>query len=155
MDLCCILRPICCVTYFSWHFPGNIGAELSYNNVGMFMSSDAGNSWRQVSLKTESHSENQPTGRRQFQTSTLSLEKSQLGLEYRRTFQRFRNWRLTFLIRSILATGHRNLKVLWELKVLGTSGRNAILDWQSCRYSSAKYKISKLLWKHHVQLYVL
>ncbi|XP_053708942.1 VPS10 domain-containing receptor SorCS3 isoform X2 [Synchiropus splendidus] len=27
---------------------GNIGAELSYNNVGMFISSDAGNSWRQV-----------------------------------------------------------------------------------------------------------
>ncbi|MEQ2259546.1 VPS10 domain-containing receptor SorCS3 [Xenotaenia resolanae] len=25
---------------------GNIGAELSYNNVGMFVSSDAGNSWR-------------------------------------------------------------------------------------------------------------
>lgn len=29
---------------------GNIGAELSYNNVGMFISSDAGNSWRQVSF---------------------------------------------------------------------------------------------------------
>uniref|UniRef100_A0A665W0T3 PKD domain-containing protein n=1 Tax=Echeneis naucrates TaxID=173247 RepID=A0A665W0T3_ECHNA len=27
---------------------GNIGAELSYNNVGMFISSDAGNSWRQI-----------------------------------------------------------------------------------------------------------
>ncbi|KAM9793122.1 VPS10 domain-containing receptor SorCS3 [Neosynchiropus ocellatus] len=27
---------------------GNIGGELSYNNVGMFISSDAGNSWRQV-----------------------------------------------------------------------------------------------------------
>ncbi|MEQ2205942.1 VPS10 domain-containing receptor SorCS3, partial [Xenoophorus captivus] len=27
---------------------GNIGAELSYNNVGMFVSSDAGNSWRPV-----------------------------------------------------------------------------------------------------------
>lgn len=27
---------------------GNIGAELSYNNVGMFMSSDAGNNWRKV-----------------------------------------------------------------------------------------------------------
>ncbi|XP_044046620.1 VPS10 domain-containing receptor SorCS3 isoform X2 [Siniperca chuatsi] len=27
---------------------GNIGAELSYNNVGMFTSSDAGNSWRQI-----------------------------------------------------------------------------------------------------------
>lgn len=27
---------------------GNIGAELSYNNVGMFISSDAGNSWRPV-----------------------------------------------------------------------------------------------------------
>nr|XP_057942775.1 VPS10 domain-containing receptor SorCS3-like [Doryrhamphus excisus] len=27
---------------------GNIGAELSYNNVGMYMSSDAGNSWRQI-----------------------------------------------------------------------------------------------------------
>lgn len=29
---------------------GNIGAELSYNNVGMFISSDAGNTWRPVSL---------------------------------------------------------------------------------------------------------
>lgn len=29
---------------------GNIGAELSYNNVGMFVSSDAGNTWRAVSL---------------------------------------------------------------------------------------------------------
>ncbi|KAK7930692.1 hypothetical protein WMY93_007087 [Mugilogobius chulae] len=27
---------------------GNIGPELSYNNVGMFISSDAGNSWRQI-----------------------------------------------------------------------------------------------------------
>uniref|UniRef100_A0A3Q2QQ31 Sortilin related VPS10 domain containing receptor 3 n=1 Tax=Fundulus heteroclitus TaxID=8078 RepID=A0A3Q2QQ31_FUNHE len=27
---------------------GNIGAELSYNNVGMFVSSDAGNSWRPI-----------------------------------------------------------------------------------------------------------
>ncbi|XP_049577475.1 VPS10 domain-containing receptor SorCS3 isoform X1 [Syngnathus scovelli] len=27
---------------------GNIGAELSYNNVGMYISSDAGNSWRQI-----------------------------------------------------------------------------------------------------------
>ncbi|KAL7845706.1 hypothetical protein AOLI_G00238980 [Acnodon oligacanthus] len=27
---------------------GNIGSELSYNNVGMFISSDAGNSWRQI-----------------------------------------------------------------------------------------------------------
>uniref|UniRef100_A0AAV2LL28 VPS10 domain-containing protein n=1 Tax=Knipowitschia caucasica TaxID=637954 RepID=A0AAV2LL28_KNICA len=27
---------------------GNIGPELSFNNVGMFISSDAGNSWRQV-----------------------------------------------------------------------------------------------------------
>uniref|UniRef100_A0A3P8SY57 PKD domain-containing protein n=1 Tax=Amphiprion percula TaxID=161767 RepID=A0A3P8SY57_AMPPE len=27
---------------------GNIGAELSYNNVGMFISSDAGNSWRPI-----------------------------------------------------------------------------------------------------------
>ncbi|KAF6714347.1 VPS10 domain-containing receptor SorCS3, partial [Oryzias melastigma] len=27
---------------------GNIGAELSYNNVGMFVSSDAGNTWRQI-----------------------------------------------------------------------------------------------------------
>ncbi|TWW59419.1 VPS10 domain-containing receptor, partial [Takifugu flavidus] len=27
---------------------GNIGAELSYNNVGMFVSSDAGNSWRKI-----------------------------------------------------------------------------------------------------------
>uniref|UniRef100_A0A8C5HSJ0 VPS10 domain-containing receptor SorCS3-like n=1 Tax=Gouania willdenowi TaxID=441366 RepID=A0A8C5HSJ0_GOUWI len=27
---------------------GNIGAELSYNNVGMFISSDAGNSWRAI-----------------------------------------------------------------------------------------------------------
>ncbi|CAF93571.1 unnamed protein product, partial [Tetraodon nigroviridis] len=27
---------------------GNIGAELSYNNVGMFISSDAGNSWRKI-----------------------------------------------------------------------------------------------------------
>ncbi|KAM6941368.1 VPS10 domain-containing receptor SorCS3 [Lycodopsis pacificus] len=27
---------------------GNIGTELSYNNVGMFISSDAGNSWRQI-----------------------------------------------------------------------------------------------------------
>ena len=29
---------------------GNIGTELSYNNVGMFISSDAGNNWRQVSV---------------------------------------------------------------------------------------------------------
>ncbi|XP_019904990.2 VPS10 domain-containing receptor SorCS3 isoform X2 [Esox lucius] len=27
---------------------GNIGSELSYNNVGMFISSDAGNNWRQI-----------------------------------------------------------------------------------------------------------
>ncbi|XP_063064698.1 VPS10 domain-containing receptor SorCS3-like [Engraulis encrasicolus] len=27
---------------------GNIGPELSYNNVGMYISSDAGNSWRQI-----------------------------------------------------------------------------------------------------------
>uniref|UniRef100_A0AAX7SMR1 PKD domain-containing protein n=1 Tax=Astatotilapia calliptera TaxID=8154 RepID=A0AAX7SMR1_ASTCA len=27
---------------------GNIGAELSYNNVGMFISSDAGNTWRPI-----------------------------------------------------------------------------------------------------------
>uniref|UniRef100_A0A8B9L9C8 Sortilin related VPS10 domain containing receptor 3 n=1 Tax=Astyanax mexicanus TaxID=7994 RepID=A0A8B9L9C8_ASTMX len=27
---------------------GNIGSELSYNNVGMFISSDAGNTWRQI-----------------------------------------------------------------------------------------------------------
>ncbi|KAI5090031.1 VPS10 domain-containing receptor SorCS3 [Silurus meridionalis] len=27
---------------------GNMGSELSYNNVGMFISSDAGNTWRQV-----------------------------------------------------------------------------------------------------------
>ncbi|XP_072512789.1 LOW QUALITY PROTEIN: VPS10 domain-containing receptor SorCS3 [Salminus brasiliensis] len=27
---------------------GNIGSELSYNNVGMFVSSDAGNNWRQI-----------------------------------------------------------------------------------------------------------
>ncbi|KAG7463022.1 hypothetical protein MATL_G00190840 [Megalops atlanticus] len=27
---------------------GNIGAELSYNNVGMYVSSDAGNTWRQI-----------------------------------------------------------------------------------------------------------
>ncbi|XP_032419731.1 VPS10 domain-containing receptor SorCS3 [Xiphophorus hellerii] len=27
---------------------GNIGAELSYNNVGMFVSSDAGNNWRPI-----------------------------------------------------------------------------------------------------------
>nr|XP_061792495.1 VPS10 domain-containing receptor SorCS3-like [Nerophis lumbriciformis] len=27
---------------------GNIGTELSYNNVGMYISSDAGNSWRQI-----------------------------------------------------------------------------------------------------------
>lgn len=33
-----------------WHFAGNIGAELSYSNVGMFISSDAGNSWRQVGV---------------------------------------------------------------------------------------------------------
>lgn len=34
---------------------GNIGAELSYNNVGMFISSDAGNSWRKVRLHQETH----------------------------------------------------------------------------------------------------
>ncbi|XP_061686256.1 VPS10 domain-containing receptor SorCS3 isoform X2 [Syngnathoides biaculeatus] len=27
---------------------GNIGTELSYNNVGMYISSDAGNTWRQI-----------------------------------------------------------------------------------------------------------
>uniref|UniRef100_A0A8C8HG41 PKD domain-containing protein n=1 Tax=Oncorhynchus tshawytscha TaxID=74940 RepID=A0A8C8HG41_ONCTS len=27
---------------------GNIGSDLSYNNVGMFISSDAGNNWRQI-----------------------------------------------------------------------------------------------------------
>ncbi|GAA6105135.1 VPS10 domain-containing receptor SorCS3 [Tachysurus ichikawai] len=27
---------------------GNMGSELSYNNVGMFISSDAGNTWRQI-----------------------------------------------------------------------------------------------------------
>ncbi|MGH0129392.1 UNVERIFIED_CONTAM: hypothetical protein FKN15_024121, partial [Acipenser sinensis] len=27
---------------------GNIGAELTFNNVGMFISTDAGNSWRQI-----------------------------------------------------------------------------------------------------------
>ncbi|MFT7807145.1 VPS10 domain-containing receptor SorCS3-like [Arapaima gigas] len=27
---------------------GNIGSELSYNNVGMYISSDAGNNWRQI-----------------------------------------------------------------------------------------------------------
>lgn len=34
---------------------GNIGAELSFSNVGMFISSDAGNSWRKVPLHQESH----------------------------------------------------------------------------------------------------
>lgn len=29
-------------------FAGNIGSELSYTDVGMFISSDGGNSWRQV-----------------------------------------------------------------------------------------------------------
>lgn len=37
-----------CVLFSLWRFAGNIGAELSYSNVGMFISSDAGNSWRQV-----------------------------------------------------------------------------------------------------------
>jgi len=32
------------------YFLGNIGSELSYNNVAMFISSDAGNNWRQVWL---------------------------------------------------------------------------------------------------------
>lgn len=27
---------------------GNIGSELSYTDIGMFISSDGGNSWRQV-----------------------------------------------------------------------------------------------------------
>lgn len=45
----------CCVTYSVGIFTaGNIGAELSYNNVGMFISSDAGNSWRQVSFTPRS-----------------------------------------------------------------------------------------------------
>lgn len=35
---------------FLVYFPGNIGSELSYNNVAMFISSDAGNNWRQVRL---------------------------------------------------------------------------------------------------------
>uniref|UniRef100_A0A8C8K9T6 PKD domain-containing protein n=1 Tax=Oncorhynchus tshawytscha TaxID=74940 RepID=A0A8C8K9T6_ONCTS len=30
---------------------GNIGSELSYNNVGMFISSDAGNNWRHVNQR--------------------------------------------------------------------------------------------------------
>lgn len=29
-------------------FSGNIGTELSSTNLGMFITSDAGNSWRQV-----------------------------------------------------------------------------------------------------------
>lgn len=40
---------LCRVLLFLCRFAGNIGAELSYSNVGMFISSDAGNSWRQVS----------------------------------------------------------------------------------------------------------
>lgn len=38
-------------------FSGNIGSELSYNNVAMFISSDAGNTWRQVTLYSQCHSE--------------------------------------------------------------------------------------------------
>uniref|UniRef100_A0AAY4DML3 PKD domain-containing protein n=1 Tax=Denticeps clupeoides TaxID=299321 RepID=A0AAY4DML3_9TELE len=34
---------------------GNIGSELSYQNVGMFISSDAGNTWRQVRIFEEEH----------------------------------------------------------------------------------------------------
>lgn len=45
----CVFHGVCvCVCVIST--AGNIGAELSYNNVGMFISSDAGNTWRPVSL---------------------------------------------------------------------------------------------------------
>lgn len=33
---------------FMFLHPGNIGTELSSTNLGMFITSDAGNSWRQV-----------------------------------------------------------------------------------------------------------
>lgn len=44
----CVFYFVFCVLFSLWRFAGNIGAELSYSNVGMFISSDAGNSWRQV-----------------------------------------------------------------------------------------------------------
>lgn len=51
---------------------GNIGAELSYNNVGMFVSSDAGNTWRQVRFTPRFS----PTDRltQQFQTLTAAVK---------------------------------------------------------------------------------
>lgn len=36
------------VKLFMILYSGNIGPELSSSNLGMFISSDAGNSWRQV-----------------------------------------------------------------------------------------------------------
>lgn len=36
------------IIYVSACISGNVGPELSYTDVGMFVSSDGGNSWRQV-----------------------------------------------------------------------------------------------------------
>lgn len=40
------------VKLFMFLCSGNIGTELSSTNLGMFITSDAGNSWRQVGLHT-------------------------------------------------------------------------------------------------------
>lgn len=48
LQLCLFLCKHTLKQFFVLHSAGNIGTELSPSNAGMFITSDAGNNWRQV-----------------------------------------------------------------------------------------------------------